>query len=67
MLAFQHYDVKLETGWVFEAIGETVAQPVLDKFTDVMNPSLMRDAYLLASRVADKQVLANDFPIPFTL
>ncbi len=65
LLSFQHYDVKLEPGWIKDETGEAITEEAVAAFDDVMNPDIMKDAYDLACKVAEKQVLKEDFPMEF--
>lgn len=65
LLAFQHYDVKLDTAWIKTATGKTMKDEELVALSDFMNPDIMKDAHELATKVAAGQVLPQDFPDRF--
>jgi uncharacterized protein len=67
LLSFQRYDVAFDPEWLKAEIGQDLTEAEIARLNDFMNPSIMQDAYLLAAKVAARQVDGADFPSGFDL
>lgn len=64
-LAFQRYDVALETDWIAAETGKQYSQPEIAALDDFMNPKIMLKAYEIACKVAECSVDESHFPAAF--
>ena len=64
LFRFLRYDVRLETEWLHEKLGLTIAQKDIERFRCMDDPSIVSSIYDIAKLAAEQQVkpehLADD-------
>jgi uncharacterized protein len=67
LLRFHRYDVKLDPQWIAQRTDLTVSEAEIVRLDDFVNPGIMQEVYEIAAKVAQKEVLADDFPASFNV
>lgn len=65
LLAFQRYDLPLESGWLAEQLGRAVSPRQLERLHRLDDPGIINDIEALANAAADRLVAVRHFPPAF--
>jgi hypothetical protein len=61
MFRFLRYDVRLETDWIEENLGERIGQKDIERYRCMDDPAIIPSIYEIAKRVAEQQVKPEHF------
>ena len=57
--------MKLDPQWIAARTDLTVSEAEIVRLDDFVNPGIMQEVYEIATKVAQKEVQADDFPASF--